>query len=184
MKIEKLALEGLVLFKPKIYSDSRGYFQETYQLEKYREYLPAGTQFVQDNLSYSKYGTIRGLHYQKEPYAQAKLVRCTLGKILDVAVDIRIDSPTFGKYISVELSDENHYQLFLPQGFAHGFSVLSKQAIVEYKCDEFYYKELESGIKYEDPDIGIDWVIDKKKVIVSTKDRSLPFLKDLKKLND
>jgi len=124
------------------------------------------------------------LHFQKEPYAQAKLVRCPVGKILDVAVDIRRNSPTLGKYISLELSEKNHLQLFIPKGFAHGFSVVSESAIVEYKCDEAYNSDYDAGLRYDDPEIGIDWKVKKKNQIVSQKDRSLPFLKDLYKFND
>ncbi len=178
MKLYTLELPGLILFEQEIYSDKRGYFQEVYHFEKYQKYLPAGTVFVQDNLSYSRYGTIRGLHFQKEPYAQAKLVRCTMGKILDVAVDIRRNSLTFGKHISVDLSDENHLQLFIPKGFAHGFSVLSDYAIVEYKCDELYHSEFDAGIRYDDTTIGIDWKINLNKCILSAKDKKLPLLNE------
>lgn len=179
MKVTELALPGIILFEPDVFEDDRGYFQEVYHCLKYKEYLPKNTKFVQDNLSYSKYGTIRGLHFQREPYAQAKLVRCVSGRILDVAIDIRKDSAYFGKHISIELTDQNHYQLFLPKGFAHGFSVLSREAIVEYKCDELFKLEYDSGIRYDDMKIGIDWKVDFKDRIISEKDRNLPLLNQL-----
>ncbi len=179
MKIEKLSLKGLILIIPEIFEDGRGIFLETYHQDKYKNILPKGTKFIQDNMSFSIYGVIRGLHYQKAPYSQAKLVRCTLGSILDIAVDIRSNSPTFGQYIKITLSDDNQHQLFIPKGFAHGFSVLSEKAIVEYKCDEFYHKEYESGINYNDPYLSIDWKITPDKLIVSEKDSKLPFICDM-----
>ena len=127
--------------------------------------------FVQDNRSYSRYGVVRGLHYQREPYAQSKLVSCVVGKVLDVAVDIREGSLSYGKYVAVELSAENHRQLFIPKGFAHGFAVLSDEALFEYKCDEFYHPEAECGIAWDDPNIGIDWRLPKEDIILSEKDR-------------
>lgn len=179
MKVHKLEIPGLILITPEIYWDERGWFMETYRTDKYREVL--GVEFVQDNMSFSHYGTIRGLHFQKEPHAQAKLIRCVQGKILDVAVDIRQNSRTFGKYASVELSGEDQLQLFIPQGFAHGFSVVSPEAIVEYKCDAYYLKAAESGIRYNDQQLGIDWMIAPGKEIVSYKDAGLPLLSDLTK---
>jgi len=176
MKKEKLNIEGLILIIPDIYRDERGIFIETYHKEKYKKILPLETNFVQDNMSFSTYGVIRGLHYQKAPYSQAKLVRCIMGCILDVSVDIRPKSSTYGRYCKIILSENNQYQLFVPKGFAHGFSVLSEKAIVEYKCDEFYHKECESGINYNDPYLSIDWEINNGNIIVSEKDSKLPFI--------
>ena len=179
MEVERFTINGLILFKPVRHKDNRGYFAEIYHHERYQKYLPPGTIFVQDNLSFSKFGTIRGLHYQKEPFEQAKLVRCTQGKILDVAVDIRRGSPSYGKYISIELSAQNGYQLFVSKGFAHGFSVLSPEAVVEYKCDEYFLPEADTGIRYDDEQLGIDWFIDLRDHIVSEKDRNLSLFREL-----
>lgn len=176
MNIEKTFIEDLIVITPRVFLDNRGYFTETYHEIKYSRILPIKTKMVQDNLSYSKFGTIRGLHFQLEPYAQAKLVRCVLGEVLDVAVDIRMKSKTYGRHFSVVLSSENHKQLYLPRGFAHGFSVLSPEAIVEYKCDEFYNPEWDSGIIYNDKNLNIDWKIPKGKTIISSKDLELPSL--------
>lgn len=170
-------IEGLLIFEPKVFEDSRGYFFEAYNEQVFSE-AGMDIKFVQDNQSKSSYGVIRGLHYQQNPYAQAKLVRVLEGKILDVAVDIRKGSPTFGKHFSIELSAENKKQLFLPAGFAHGFSVLSETAIVLYKCNEFYNKESEGGIRFDDADLNIDWQIPAGKEIVSEKDLQLPAFKD------
>jgi len=179
MKVIELSIPGLFLIKPDLFKDERGYFLETYNQYRYQDFLGKEMNFVQDNMSYSRYGTIRGLHFQKEPYAQAKLVRCTAGKIKDVAVDIRKNSPTFAQYIYVELSGEEQYQLFIPKGFAHGFSVLSQFAIVEYKCDEYYQKSADSGIRFNDPDLDIDWNIPNELIIISDKDKNYPFLSEL-----
>ncbi|MGC4036921.1 MAG: dTDP-4-dehydrorhamnose 3,5-epimerase [Chitinophagaceae bacterium] len=177
MPFSKTDLHGLLIFEPAVYGDSRGYFFEAYN-EK--TFLSSGLniRFVQDNQSSSSYGVIRGLHYQLNPYAQIKLVRVLQGKILDVAVDIRKGSPTYGKSFSVELSEENKKQLLLPAGFAHGFSVLSENAIVLYKCDSFYNKESEAGILFSDADLAIDWKIPAGKQVVSEKDTVLPAFKD------
>ena len=166
-------IQGLLVFEPDVFGDSRGYFFESYNK---RTFAKSGIEldFVQDNQSSSQYGVIRGLHYQLNPYAQSKLIRALVGTILDVAVDIRKGSPTFGKSFSVELSAENKKQLFLPAGFAHGFSVLSQQAEVLYKCDAFYNRESEGGILYNDPQLNIDWKIPAGKEIVSEKDNKLP----------
>ena len=166
-------IHSLLVFEPKIIEDSRGYFFESFNLQTFRA-EGIGINFVQDNQSSSQYGVIRGLHYQLDPYAQVKLIRVLAGKILDVAVDIRKDSPTFGKSFSIELSAENKKQLFIPSGFAHGFSVLSGQAEVFYKCDSFYNKESEAGILYNDPSLNIDWRIPAGKEIISEKDKGLP----------
>lgn len=175
MPFYKTELEGLLIFEPRVFEDSRGYFFEAYNQELFfKEGLT--TKFVQDNQSRSSYGVIRGLHFQQAPFAQAKLVRVLEGAILDVAVDIRRNSATYGKTFSLELSSENKKQLFVPAGFAHGFSVLSDVAVVLYKCDNFYNKDSEGGIAYNDPALGIDWKIEKGKEIVSEKDLLLPSL--------
>lgn len=168
---------GLYLFKPKVLGDSRGYFFESYNERAFRQF-GIDIRWVQDNQSSSSYGVIRGLHYQMNPYAQTKLVRVLSGAILDVVVDIREGSPTFGMSFSVELSEENHLQLFVPAGFAHGFSVLSEKAEVLYKCDAFYNRESEGGILYNDPALGIDWKIPAGMEVVSPKDQDNPLLKD------
>lgn len=179
MKVQEFGIPGLILIIPEVYRDERGWFLETYRSDRYREVL--GLEFVQDNMSFSYYGTIRGLHFQRYPHAQAKLIRCVLGTILDVALDIRTDSPTFGKYAVVELIGEDQKQLFIPHGFAHGFSVLSQEAIVVYKCDDYYSKAAECGILYNDPQLGIDWKIASGKEIVSAKDAGLPLFSQLYK---
>ena len=179
MNFIKTELDGVFIIEPTVFNDGRGYFFESYN-EK--EFINAGigVKFVQDNQSMSKnYGVIRGLHAQSGPHSQSKLVRVLQGKVLDVAVDIRKNSPTFGKYVSVELSGENHRQLFIPRGFLHGFSVLSDSAVFVYKCDNFYCKESEISVRYDDPDIEINWQIPNNKVIVSDKDRNAKRLKDV-----
>ena len=169
MRVIKTDIEGVLIIEPEVFGDSRGYFMESYsQREFEREVAPV--RFVQDNRSYSRYGVVRGLHYQREPYAQSKLVSCPVGRVLDVAVDIREGSPTYGKHVAVELSAENHRQLFIPKGFAHGFAVLSEEALFEYKCDKFYHPEAECGIAWDDPRIGIDWRLPKEDIILSKKD--------------
>jgi len=166
-------ISNLLVFEPKIHEDSRGYFFESFNLLTYRA-EGIEIDFVQDNQSSSKYGVIRGLHYQLNPFAQVKLIRVLSGRILDVAVDIRKGSPTFGKSFSVELTAENKKQLFVPAGLAHGFSVLSEEAEVLYKCDSFYNKDSEAGILYNDPSLNIDWKIPVGKEIISEKDKGLP----------
>jgi dTDP-4-dehydrorhamnose 3,5-epimerase len=175
MPFSQTNIPGLLVFEPKVFEDNRGYFFESFNAMTYKE---AGIEvnFVQDNQSWSRYGVIRGLHYQLNPHAQIKLIRVLTGKILDVAVDIRKQSPTFGKSFSVELSGENKKQLFIPGGFAHGFSVLSDHAEVLYKCDSFYIRESEAGILYNDKTLAIDWKIPAGKEIVSEKDGKLPVL--------
>lgn len=168
-------IPGLVVFEPKVLSDSRGYFFESYNEKVFKE-QGIDIRFVQDNQSLSSYGVIRGLHYQLHPHAQTKLIRVLSGKILDVAVDIRKGSPTFGHHFDIELSAENKKQLLIPAGFAHGFSVLSDKAEVSYKCDSFYSKESERGIRFDDPSLNIDWQIPSDKAIVSDKDQVLPVL--------
>ena len=172
-------IAGLLVYEPKVFEDSRGYFFESYN-EKFFQQEGINFRFVQDNQSSSSYGVIRGLHYQLHPHAQTKLVRVLYGEILDVAADIRIGSPTYGKVFAIKLSADNKKQLFIPPGFAHGFSVLSKKAEVLYKCDNFYNKESEAGIIYNDPALGIDWKIPADKAIISDKDLVLPSLENCK----
>ncbi|MCW5906978.1 MAG: dTDP-4-dehydrorhamnose 3,5-epimerase [Chitinophagales bacterium] len=173
MPFIETGFRGLKIFEPKVFADSRGYFFESFNKQTFKD---AGieTEFVQDNESMSGYGVLRGLHYQLNPFAQAKLVRVVQGAVLDVVLDIRKGSPTYGKHFGVELSAENKKQLFIPRGFAHGFSVISEVCIFQYKCDNFYSKESEGGIAYNDPALNIDWGIDLNKAIVSEKDKSLP----------
>ena len=178
MEVLKTAIEGLLIIDPTVFGDSRGYFFESYNKQRFNEATGLDIDFVQDNQSKSCYGVLRGLHFQKPPYAQSKLVRCVRGKVLDVAVDIRKSSPTFGKYIAVELTEDNHRQLFIPHGFAHGFVVLSEEAIFQYKCDNFYHKESEGAIAWNDPEINIDWTIPFDDVMLSDKDKVNPLLKD------
>ena len=163
-------IEGLCVITPKVHGDHRGYFMETYSQRDMEE---AGLKmvFVQDNQSKSSYGVLRGLHFQKPPYCQSKLVRCIKGAVLDVAVDIRKGSPTFGKYVAVELTEDNHRQFFVPRGFAHGFAVLSEVAVFQYKCDNYYNKESEGAIAWNDEQIAVDWRLPSEKVILSEKDK-------------
>jgi dTDP-4-dehydrorhamnose 3,5-epimerase len=173
MEIIKTPIEGLLVIEPQVFRDARGYFVETYNEERYRK-AGIDTIFVQDNQSCSSYGVVRGLHFQKPPYEQAKLVCCTVGRVLDVAVDLRPDSPTYGQWYGVELSEENKRQFFIPKGFAHGFSVLSESAIFTYKCDNVYHPEAEGGILLNDPKLAIDWRIPEEVRIISTKDTKHP----------
>jgi dTDP-4-dehydrorhamnose 3,5-epimerase len=179
MPFDKTQFPGLLVFEPIVYEDSRGYFFESYNERNFQQ-ENITLRFVQDNQSSSSYGVIRGLHLQLKPHAQAKLVRVLSGSILDVAVDMRKNSPTYGKVFSIELSAENKKQLFIPVGFAHGFSVLSERAEVFYKCDEFYKKESETGVRYNDPLLHIDWKIPPEKINVSEKDQQLPLFADCK----
>ena len=178
MKVIKTNIDGVLIIEPTVFGDSRGYFFESYNKQRFNEATGLDIDFVQDNQSKSCYGVLRGLHFQKPPYAQSNLVRCVRGRVLDVAVDIRKSSPTFGKYIAVELTEDNHRQLFIPHGFAHGFVVLSEEAIFQYKCDNFYHKESEGAIAWNDPEINIDWSIPFDDVILSDKDKVNPLLKD------
>ena len=173
MEVIKTKIADLFIIKPKVFEDSRGYFFESYNQNKFQEHGLEYT-FVQDNESFSSYGTIRGLHYQLAPHAQSKLIRVISGKILDVAVDIRKDSPTYGEWEATELSEDNKLQLLVPKGFAHGFSVLSEKAVVFYKCDSFYHPESERGINFRDPSLNIDWKIHPEDAIISPKDKILP----------
>ncbi len=175
-EFKRLEIPDVILIKPKVFEDERGFFMETYKKPDFEKAGIKGD-FIQDNHSKSKYGVLRGLHFQREPYAQAKIVRCIKGIIYDVAVDLRRDSPTFGKWVGVILSEHNKYQLYIPRGFAHGFVVLSDVAEVMYKVDNIYAPDYEAGIIWDDPDIGIDWPVDDP--IVSEKDRKLPTLREL-----
>ena len=177
MKVIETEIEGVVILEPQIFGDERGYFFESFSLKRFEEEV-SKTVFVQDNESKSKYGVLRGLHYQLPPYTQAKLVRVVKGTVLDVAVDIRKGSPTFGKYVAAELSEENKRQFFLPKGLAHGFVVLSEEAIFQYKCDEYYAPGHEGAIRFDDPDLGIDWRLPLKDIILSEKDKKHPRLRD------
>ena len=172
MKILKTDIEGVLIIEPRLFEDERGYFFEAFSERKFAELTGIETRFMQDNESRSTQGVVRGLHFQLPPHAQSKLVRVVRGTILDIAVDIRRGSPTFGKHIAVELSEHNHRQLFIPRGFAHGFSVLEGDAIVEYKCDNYYAPEAEGAIRWDDPTLAIDWHIADNEVIVSAKDKA------------
>ena len=178
MEIIKTDIEGVIIIKPQIFKDSRGYFFESFSQREFNEKVTP-IQFVQDNESCSSYGVMRGLHFQKPPYSQSKLVRCVKGSVLDVAVDIRKGSPTYGKHVAVELSAENHLQFFIPKGFAHGYAVLSKEAIFQYKCDEFYTPKSEGGIQLMDESLGINWPISADDAILSDKDKKYPKLSEI-----
>jgi dTDP-4-dehydrorhamnose 3,5-epimerase len=175
MPFIETGFKGLLIFEPKVFEDSRGYFFESFSKRTFAE-AGINSEFVQDNESKSQYGVLRGLHYQLPPFAQAKLVRVVEGSVLDVVVDIRQGSPTFGKHFAIEISAKNKRQLYIPHGFAHGFAVLSATCIFQYKCDNYYSKESEGGILYNDPALGIDWKIDIEKAVVSDKDKVLPLL--------
>ena len=177
MNIIKTPIEGLLVIEPMVFKDARGYFVETYNEKRYRE-AGIDAQFVQDNQSCSSYGVVRGLHFQRPPYSQAKLVCCTVGRVLDVAVDLRKDSPTFGQWYSVELSEENKRQFFIPRGFAHGFSLLCDQAIFTYKCDNLYHPEADGGLLLSDPSLAIDWQVPEQLRIISEKDTKHPTFGD------
>lgn len=177
MEILKTEIEDIIVIVPDIFEDERGSFYETFSRDKFAEKV-CKTLFMQDNQSVSKYGVVRGLHYQAQPHSQTKLVRVVSGRVLDVVVDVREGSPTFGKHVAMEISAENRYQLFIPRGFAHGFAVLSEQAIFEYKCDKPYAPKSERGIQWNDPALGIDWKIPQSDVILSDRDSKLPLFKD------
>lgn len=179
MKITTTAIEGVVILEPKVFGDERGYFFESFSQREFEEKV-CKTTFVQDNESSSRYGVLRGLHFQKPPHAQAKLVRVVKGKVLDIAVDIRKGSPTFGHHVSIELSGENKRQLFIPRGFAHGFAVLSNEVVFQYKCDRYYVPHSEGGILWNDPALGIDWKLPAEDVILSEKDKKNVLLNELK----
>lgn len=175
MEVIKTDIEGVVIIEPRIFNDARGYFFESFSQREFEEKVRR-VNFVQDNESMSAYGVMRGLHFQLPPFTQSKLVRCVKGRVLDVAVDIRKGSPTFGKHVAVELTEDNHRQFFVPRGFAHGFAVLSDVAVFQYKCDNFYAPQADSGISICDTSLGIDWMIPADKVILSEKDTKHPLL--------
>ena len=182
MNVIQTNIPGVLIIEPRVFKDSRGYFFESFSQreidEKVTPILGHSIHFVQDNESMSSYGVMRGLHYQRMPYTQSKLVRCVKGAVLDVAVDIRKGSPTFGQHVAVELTEDNHRQFFIPRGFAHGFAVLSDTAIFQYKCDEFYHPEADGGISIQDESLGIDWHIPMEQAILSEKDLKHACLKD------
>jgi len=182
MEVIKTAIDGVLIIEPKVFGDSRGYFFESFSQREFDEkvapILGHKINFVQDNESMSSYGVMRGLHFQAPPYTQSKLVRCVRGAVLDVAVDIRKGSPTYGQHVAVELTENNHRQFFVPRGFAHGFAVLSETAIFQYKCDEFYHPEVDGGISILDKFLGIDWRIPTEKANLSEKDTKHALLKD------
>lgn len=178
MEVIKTDIEGVLIIEPKVFGDSRGYFFESFNAREFKEKTGLDINFVQDNESRSHYGVLRGLHFQLPPYTQSKLVRCVRGRVLDVAVDIRKGSPTYGRYVSCELTEDNHRQFFVPKGFAHGFAVLSETAVFQHKCDDFYHPEAEGAIAWNDPEIGIEWPIPEADVELSAKDQKHPLLKD------
>lgn len=178
MKITKTKLEGCFIIEPTIFDDGRGYFFESFNKRTFKEQTGIDVEFVQDNQSMSQRGVLRGLHFQKGEHAQAKLVRVLKGRVLDVAVDMRLESKTYGQSLSLELSEQNKLQLFVPRGFAHGFSVLENETVFSYKCDNYYNKESEAGIIYDDKDLNIDWLLDNEEIQLSEKDRILPRFKN------
>lgn len=178
MNIIKTDIEGVFIVEPRVFGDARGYFFESYNERDFREQSGIEVTFIQDNESCSSYGVVRGLHFQKPPYTQSKLVRVVEGTVLDVAVDIRKGSATYGQHVAVELSADNKRQLFLPKGMAHGFAVLSERAVFQYKCDEYYHPEAEGAIAWDDPTLAIDWKIERDRVLLSDKDRRHPLFND------
>ena len=177
MEVIKTEIAGLLIIKPRVFEDARGYFFESFSQREFEQKV-GKIDFVQDNESMSSYGVMRGLHFQRPPYTQSKLVRCVKGSVLDVAVDIRKGSPTYGQHVAIELSEQNHLQFFIPHGFAHGFSVLTDTAIFQYKCDNFYAPQADDGISIQDQSLGIDWRIPVEKAILSEKDTKHLLLKD------
>jgi dTDP-4-dehydrorhamnose 3,5-epimerase len=180
MKIKETHIKGLLVIEPDVFGDARGYFMESFSERKFAALTGIDVKFVQDNESRSSYGVVRGLHFQRVPHAQAKLVRVVSGRALDVAVDLREGSETYGKHFSIELSGENHLQVFIPKGFAHGFAALSEEVVFQYKCDEYYAPDAEGAIMWNDPDLNIDWRIPAEDVRVSEKDKTHPKLKEYK----
>lgn len=178
MEVIKTSIEGVLVIEPKVFGDNRGYFFESFNAKEFAEKTGVDVTFVQDNESKSKYGVLRGMHFQNPPYTQSKLVRVVKGKVLDVVVDIRKGSPTYGKYEMCELTEDNHRQFFVPKGMAHGFCVLSEEAIFQYKFDEFYHPEAECAIAWNDPDVYIKWPLMQDAIILSDKDKNHPQLKD------
>lgn len=179
MKVKEVQLKGVFVIEPNVFGDERGYFFESFNKEKFKDV--SKLDFVQDNEAYSNKGILRGLHYQKNEYAQAKLVRVVKGKVLDVVVDLRKESITYGKHFSIVLSEDNKKQLFVPRGFAHGYSVLDDNTIFQYKCDNYYSPKNEAGIRFDDLDLGIDWQLKKHEIVISDKDKALPFFRELNK---
>ena len=177
MKVIATKIPGLFILEPRVFTDARGYFFESFSKREFTKEI-GEIEFVQDNESCSSKGVIRGLHFQKPPYSQAKLVRCVVGKVRDVAVDLRKDSPTYGQHVALDLSDENHLQFFIPKGFAHGFEVLSDVAIFQYKCDDYYHPETEGGLDPFDPDLAIEWATPISRAIISDKDKKHPSLSE------
>lgn len=178
IEVKKTDIEGVLIIEPKVFGDARGYFLESFNAKEFAEKTGLNINFVQDNESMSSYGVKRGLHFQRPPFTQSKLVRCVKGAVWDVAVDIRKGSPTYGKHVAVELTEDNHRQFFVPRGFAHGFAVLSEIAVFQYKCDEFYHPEADGGISILDDSLGIDWKIPTDKALLSEKDTKHALLKD------
>lgn len=182
MEVIMTSIKDVLIIKPRVFEDARGYFFESFSQKRFDKLVAPiighKINFVQDNESMSSYGVMRGLHFQKPPYTQSKLVRCVKGAVLDVAVDIRKGSPTYGQHVAAELTEDNHRQFFIPRGFAHGFAVLSETAIFQYKCDEFYHPEADGGISILDDSLGIDWKIPTEKALLSEKDTKHPLLKD------
>lgn len=178
IEVKKTDIEGVLIIDPKVFGDARGYFLESFNAKEFSEKTGLNISFVQDNESMSTYGVMRGLHFQRPPFTQSKLVRCVKGAVLDVAVDIRKGSPTYGKHVAVELTEENHRQFFVPRGFAHGFAVLSETAVFQYKCDDFYHPEADGGICILDDSLGIDWRIPTDRALLSDKDTKHALLKD------
>lgn len=178
MEVIKTGIDGVFIIEPKVFGDARGYFFESFNAKEFTEKTGKDITFVQDNESSSRYGVLRGLHFQLPPYTQSKLVRVVKGRVIDVVVDIRKGSPTYGKYEMCELTEENHCQFFVPKGMAHGFAVLSETAIFQYKCDDFYHPEAEGAIAWNDPDIAINWPVPTADIILSEKDKHHPFLRD------
>ena len=177
MNVINTEIEGLKIIEPRIFGDARGYFFESFNSREFAEKTGLNITFLQDNESKSRYGVLRGMHFRLPPYTQSKLVRVVKGRVLDVAVDIRKGSPTYGQYVCCEMTEENKRQFFVPKGFAHGFCVLSEEAIFQYKCDEFYHPEAEGAIAWDDPDIAIQWPVSADEVILSDKDKNHPLLK-------
>lgn len=180
MKVTETKLKGCFIVEPKVHEDQRGYFFESFNLKEFQSLTGSNTEFVQDNQSKSRYGVLRGLHFQRGIHAQAKLVRVIRGEVLDIAVDIRKGSNTFGEHVAIKLSEANKKQFFVPRGFAHGFIVLSDYCEFFYKCDNYYNKDSESGIHFNDADLNIDWIIEERDIIVSEKDQLLKSFKDIK----
>ena len=178
IEVKKTEIKGVLIIEPKVFGDARGYFLESFNAKEFAEKTGLNINFVQDNESMSSYGVMRGLHFQNSPYTQSKLVRCVKGAVLDVAVDIRKGSPTYGQHVAVELTEDNHRQFFVPRGFAHGFAVLSETAVFQYKCDNFYAPQADGGISILDISLGIDWKIPTEKALLSEKDTKHALLKD------